>query len=83
MTAFQNMLLSAMFTICLITFPTLVVGVIISIIQTATQINEMTITFVPKLVVMFLVLLSMLPWLMERLISLTDDLMINIPNYIR
>lgn len=83
LSAFQNMLLATMLTICLITVPTLVIGVIISILQTATQINEMTITFIPKLIVMFLVLLTMMPWLMSQLIHLTEGLMINLPSYIR
>jgi flagellar biosynthetic protein FliQ len=83
MSAFKDMLVVTMMTVCLITIPTLIVGVLISIIQVATQINEMTITFIPKLIVMFTVLLASLPWLLERLVNFTQDLMNNIPSYIR
>lgn len=59
------------------------VGVVVSIIQAATQIQEMTLTFIPKIVCMFLALLLALPWLMERMITFTRDVFINIPTYIR
>lgn len=81
--ALQHMLLVTMFAVCIITLPTLLVGVVISILQAATQINEMTITFIPKLIVMFLVVISLMPWLLEKLVYMTQQLMINIPSYIR
>lgn len=81
--ALQHMLLVTMFAVCIITLPTLVVGVVISILQAATQINEMTITFIPKLIVMFMVVISLMPWLLEKLVYMTQQLMINIPSYIR
>ena len=59
------------------------VGLFVSIIQAATQIQEMTLTFIPKIVCMFLALLLALPWLMERKITFTRDVFINIPTYIR
>ncbi|MBQ7607619.1 MAG: flagellar biosynthesis protein FliQ [Desulfovibrionaceae bacterium] len=61
----------------------LAVGVIVSVIQAATQIQEMTLTFIPKIVSMFLALLFSLPWLMERMLTFTRDLFVNIPTYIR
>ena len=61
----------------------LCVGVLVSVIQAATQIQEMTLTFIPKIVCMFIALLLALPWLMERMISYTREIFINIPNYIR
>lgn len=59
------------------------VGVIVSIIQAATQIQEMTLTFIPKIVSMFLALLFSLPWLMERMMTFTRDVFVNLPTYIR
>ena len=82
MSAMQHMLLVTMFAVCIITVPTLIVGVIISIIQAATQINEMTVAFIPKLIVMFVVILSLTPWLLEKLVYLTRQFMLNIPSYI-
>ena len=59
------------------------VGVFISILQAATQIQEMTLTFIPKIVSIFLALLFAFPWIMDKLTSFTRDLFLNIPNYIR
>jgi len=61
----------------------LVVGLIISIFQAATQINEATLTFVPKIVATFLALLLFLPWMIKIMLSFTNSLLINIPLYIR
>ena len=59
------------------------VGVFVSIIQAATQIQEQTLTFIPKIVCMFLALLLALPWLMERMTTFTRDVIINIPQYVQ
>lgn len=59
------------------------VGIVVSVIQAATQIQEMTLTFIPKVVSMFIALLVALPWLMERMITFTRDVLINIPTYVK
>ncbi|MDE5879970.1 MAG: flagellar biosynthesis protein FliQ [Desulfovibrio sp.] len=61
----------------------LCVGVVVSIIQAATQIQEQTLSFIPKIVCMFIALLMALPWLMERMITFTRDVFINIPQYVQ
>lgn len=61
----------------------LVVGVTVSIIQAATQIQEMTLTFVPKIVSIFLALLFSFPWIMNKMVTFTQDLFLNLPNYVR
>ncbi len=61
----------------------LTVGVTVSIIQAATQIQEMTLTFIPKVVSMFIALLLALPWLMEKITSFTRTVFTNIPLYIQ
>ena len=61
----------------------LAVGIVVSIIQAATQIQEMTLTFIPKLVSMFLVLLFAMPWLMDKMMTFTTSVLINIPTYLR
>lgn len=58
------------------------VGVLISVLQAATQIQEMTLTFVPKIVAIFLALLIFFPWIMNKLITYTRDLLINFPSWI-
>lgn len=57
----------------------LVTGLLVSIFQAATQINEMTLTFIPKLVVMFLVLVLMGPWMLRVLVDFVVGLYGNIP----
>ena len=47
----------------------LVIGLIVSIFQAATQINEMTLSFIPKLLGMFVVLIIAGPWMMELLLD--------------
>lgn len=61
---------------------TLLVGLIIAMFQAATQINEMTLTFVPKLIVMALVMLLAGPWMLRLLIDYTRNLVRSIPNLI-
>jgi flagellar biosynthetic protein FliQ len=60
----------------------LVIGLIISIFQAATQLNEATLQFVPKLVVMFLVLLLAGPWMLQYLIDYIQRLFQSIPQII-
>jgi flagellar biosynthetic protein FliQ len=57
----------------------LLVGVIISILQAVTQIQEMTLTFVPKIIVVAVAFLLFLPWIMNMLIGFTTRLLTNIP----
>ena len=59
------------------------VGVTVSIIQAATQLQEMTLTMVPKIVSIFLALLFSFPWIMDKMITFTENLFLNLPNYIR
>ncbi|MBT8763635.1 flagellar biosynthesis protein FliQ [Desulfohalobiaceae bacterium Ax17] len=61
----------------------LVVGVLVSIIQAATQLQEMTLTLVPKIISIFIVLLIAFPWIMDKMITYTRELLLNLPNYIR
>lgn len=51
----------------------LVVGLIVSIFQAVTQVNEMTLTFVPKVVAIFVVLIVMGPWMMQMLLGYTAN----------
>jgi flagellar biosynthetic protein FliQ len=61
----------------------LVVGLVISIFQAVTQVNEMTLAFVPKIIAVMLALLFAAPWMIDQLVSFTHNLFTNIPNYIR
>lgn len=61
----------------------LAVGVALSIFQAATQIQDATLSLVPKLVAMFVALILAFPWIMDKMITYTTNLFLNIPNYIR
>lgn len=55
---------------------TLAVGLLVSILQAATQVNEATLTFVPKLVVVAIILLVLGPGMLETLVGLTRELIV-------
>ena len=57
----------------------LVIGVFVGMLQAATQINEMTLSFIPKLIVLFLTLLLAGPWMLKTLTNYVTNLIINIP----
>jgi len=59
----------------------LVVGLLVSIFQAMTQINEATLSFVPKVVAVFGALLLFLPWMMGVLVTFMTQLITNIPLY--
>ena len=61
----------------------LVVGLIISIFQAATQINEMTMTFIPKMLAVAVALLVAFPWMLQTLIDYMQNLIIGLPQMIR
>ncbi len=61
----------------------LIVGVTISVIQTATSIQEQTLTFIPKIVAVVVSLILFFPWMMNTILAFTTELITNIPNYIR
>jgi len=62
--------------------PSLVIGLIIAMFQAATQINEMTLTFVPKLIIIGIVLLIMGPWMLQMFLDYFQGLIRDIPHLI-
>ncbi len=56
----------------------LVVGLLISIFQAATQINEQTMTFIPKIVAVFVTLLLFAPWMIKIMLSFTTSVLTRI-----
>ena len=57
----------------------LIIGLVVSIFQAATQINEMTLSFIPKLIGMFIVLIISGPWMMGILLDYMTRLFSSIP----
>jgi len=72
------LLISAPMLICAI-----VVGLLVSIFQAATQIHEMSLVFVPKMLAIVGCLLLLSPWIMNVLITFTTGIITNIPVYVR
>lgn len=60
----------------------LVVGLIVSIFQATTQIQEQTLAFVPKIVAVLLALLMFGPWILTTLVDFTYGILNNLSNYI-
>jgi flagellar biosynthesis protein FliQ len=58
----------------------LITGVLVGVLQAATQINEMTLSFIPKLLALVVTLLVTGPWMLELLTSYTRMLFRNIPS---
>ena len=77
----------ALVTCLLISAPvlgvSLVVGLAIGVFQAVTQINEMTLTFVPKLIALFATLALCGPWMMAKMIDFSTHLIAFMPNLVR
>ena len=61
----------------------LLVGLVISFLQAVTQIQEFTLTFVPKILAVFLCFYLMMPWMVKVVTQYTTNLIENIPVYIK
>ncbi len=70
-------LTSLIVAVCVV--PSLIVGLMVAVFQAATQINEQTLSFLPRLLVILLVLIFAGPWLVRELMEYTENLIMNIP----
>lgn len=61
----------------------MIVGLAVSIFQSVTQIQEMTLTFVPKILAVMLGLMIFGPWMLDKLLAFTGQIFQNFPQYIR
>jgi flagellar biosynthetic protein FliQ len=61
----------------------LVVGLVIGVFQAVTQIHEMTLTFIPKILAMIGVMLILLPWMLTKLVDYTVSVFNQIPTIVR
>jgi len=80
---FRSSLKTAVLIMSPILLATMVVGLVVSIFQAATQIHEMTLTFVPKILAVVVCLLVLFPWMLNLLTSFTINLFSNLPLYVR
>jgi flagellar biosynthetic protein FliQ len=61
----------------------LLIGTLVSMVQAATQLNEVTMTFVPKVIGIVVVLAVLGSWMLQRLMVFTSNLFTNLPNLVR
>jgi len=61
----------------------LVTGLLVSIFQAVTSIQELTLTFIPKILAVFFSLVIFFPWLLELMLEFTSNILINFPDYIQ
>lgn len=61
----------------------LIVGLIVSILQAITQINEATLTFIPKIIIIGIVVVIAAPWMIDTMTKFTSGLFENLPMYVR
>lgn len=61
----------------------LIIGTIISLIQAATQVNEVTMTFIPKIIGIGLILLLLGSWMMQQILVFTTGIFNSLPNFVK
>ena len=81
-TVSQEAMLVAVKLTAPVLLPSLIVGLIIAMFQAATQINEMTLTFVPKLIAIGIVMMTMGPWMLQMYLDFFQQLIRDIPEMI-
>ncbi|GAB2190758.1 flagellar biosynthesis protein FliQ [Sessilibacter sp. MAH2] len=82
MDLFANAFLLTVLMITVIVGPSLIVGLIVSVFQAATQINEQTLSFLPRLVVTLLTIMFAGAWLLTKIMDLFVRLITDVPNLI-
>ena len=76
---FQHALEVILMLLVVVLIPALAVGLLVSMFQAATQINEMTLSFIPKLIVTLLTLMLAGPWILRVVMDFTQGLVHDIP----
>ena len=79
---FSNAMQLVLLLVVIILVPALIVGLLVSMFQAATQINEMTLSFIPKLIITIVTLMVAGPWMLQLLIEYTQGLIFDIPRLI-
>lgn len=79
LTIFQHALQILLMLILVLLIPALVVGLLVSMFQAATQINEMTLSFIPKLIITVVTLMFAGPWMLRLIMDYSQQLIQDIP----
>ena len=78
----QNALYVTILILSVLLVPALIVGLLVSVFQAATQINEVTLSFIPKLLITMAVVVVAGPWILRTLVIYTQRLFEDIPTLI-
>ncbi len=78
----RESILVLLMIVTVLILPSLVVGIFISIFQAATQINEQSLSFIPRLITVFITLMLASPWLIRVVTDFTNNIFEQIPNVI-
>ena len=77
---------SGLYTIIITAAPvllvSLVIGLVVSIFQTVTSIQEQTLAFIPKIVAVFVAILIFGPWMLRLMVEYVTNVLVNLPYYI-
>ncbi|RRJ84986.1 flagellar biosynthesis protein FliQ [Aestuariirhabdus litorea] len=76
---FRDALFIIVQMVAIIVVPSLIVGLMVSVFQAATQINEQTLSFLPRLLVTLITIMLAGPWLLAKLMDFFNNLMAAIP----
>jgi flagellar biosynthesis protein FliQ len=79
---FAQALMLVIMMVSVLVVPGLIIGLIVSTFQAATQINEQTLSFLPRLIVTLVAIMLAGPWLLTKLTDFTNNLLVNITHYI-
>ena len=79
---FRDALFLIVLMVSVIVVPSLLVGLVVSVFQAATQINEQTLSFLPRLIVTLLMVIFAGPWMLQQLMEYTQRLVMDIPGLI-
>ena len=61
----------------------LAVGLAVSIFQSVTQVQEVTLTFIPKIIAIMVAAIVFFPWILQIMVSYTSDIFLHFPEYVR
>ncbi|BBR55098.1 MULTISPECIES: flagellar biosynthesis protein FliQ [Pseudomonas] len=79
---FRDALWMTTMMVAILVVPSLLVGLVVAMFQAATQINEQTLSFLPRLLVMLVTLIVIGPWLLQRFMEYFNRLYTSIPQLI-
>ncbi len=78
----RNAIMVAMLIAAPLLLVALLVGLLVSILQTMTQVQEQTLSFVPKLIAVGATILVALPWMLQLLVEYTANLLRSLPGFV-